>query len=181
MFESSPSQDVLNKLSDGSSGGATDAESIAAQKAQNLAKESMMTLLTTYLQTERPTEWKKKFESASKLAYMIKYMFREDVNIASQKFTKSAESGTESVVKDFAKEAIDIYGSSGLVDQMVLKNTPFMVEPKKLKVVDALIANGADVKAADKQGGTPLHSAASYGNSAMVDALLNAGAGCCTR
>ena len=43
-------------------------------------------------------------------------------------------------------------------------------------IVDALLAHGANAKAANDHGRTPLHSAARQGHSAIVDALLAHGA-----
>ncbi len=42
--------------------------------------------------------------------------------------------------------------------------------------VDALIAHGADVNAADANGKRPLEVARSYGSLRIIDALLRAGA-----
>ena len=45
-----------------------------------------------------------------------------------------------------------------------------------LPIVDLLIAAGANVKAANRYGVTPLYSAAVNGNAAMIERLLTAGA-----
>ena len=48
--------------------------------------------------------------------------------------------------------------------------------PRRPEVADLLIRAGANVKAANREGVTPLAMASLYGNAAMIDRLLKAGA-----
>jgi len=68
--------------------------------------------------------------------------------------------------------------SSNINTQNEEGHTPLYaaVDQDHLKVVEVLVAKGADVKATDKYGYTPLHVAASHGQKEIAALLLKAGA-----
>ena len=49
----------------------------------------MTTLLQTYITDRPPSEWKSLFKEACNIGFMVKYMFREDLQIAKQKFVEA--------------------------------------------------------------------------------------------
>ena len=50
----------------------------------------MTTLLQTYVTDRKPEEWKDLFKEATNIAFMVKYMFRESLTLAKEKFVDFA-------------------------------------------------------------------------------------------
>ena len=51
-------------------------------EGMQLCEHAMTTLLSTYIRERRPSEWKGSFKDATNIAFMVKYMFRENLGIA---------------------------------------------------------------------------------------------------
>eukprot|EP00966_Prymnesium_polylepis_P138533 3200814-Prymnesium_polylepis.1 len=85
----------------------------------------MTKLFETYLRSEPPAKWKELFREAAKMAFNVKYMFREEVKIARDRFREnvglSPGVGGE-MFKTLSEQAFSDYGESGLIDQEVLAN-----------------------------------------------------------
>ena len=99
-----------------------------------LAQDALLTKLQDVIDNKPPPTWAKQFKDASKEAYNLKYMFREDVPLASKMFRSalSRSAGPDGSFGDAKKmferllnEALDKYGAKGLVDQEALAKTNF--------------------------------------------------------
>ena len=72
-----------------------------------------------YIQKESPSEWKKLFAQADKVAFNVKYMFQERVDIAKEKFRASVDTSTPddekatSMTRKLVEEAIKVCSAVG--------------------------------------------------------------------
>ena len=55
------------------------------------AKKAMASLFQRYLEEKEPSKWKGLFQGAKENAYQVKYMFREQVDRAQNKFRDNVE------------------------------------------------------------------------------------------
>ena len=115
-----------------------------------LAEQALKGLYQRYLQNERPEDWKQLFKEATRTAYNLKYMFRESMPMARQKFTQHLElnlSGRpRQVYRKLVEGAFEMY--QGLVDQETLAKTDFLTNPQSLVkvVLDGVAEGDARVK-----------------------------------
>lgn len=76
-----------------------------------LCERAMTTLLEGYITEHKPSDWKRLFKDATNIAFMIKYMFRENLPIAREKFlVASGATAKQSAIKrraaDVSKEVL---------------------------------------------------------------------------
>ena len=110
-----------------------------------LAEQALRGLYQRYLQNERPEDWKRLFKEATRTAYNLKYMFRESMPMARQKFMQHLELNLhgrpQQVYRKLVEGAFEMY--QGLVDQETLATTDFLTNPQSLvKVVLHGVAGG---------------------------------------
>lgn len=83
----------LTVLSDVAQNGVETLLSVSGD-GMELCEQAMTTLLQSYISERMPIEWKKLFKEATNVGYMVKYMFRESLPIAKEKFVETV-SNTE--------------------------------------------------------------------------------------
>ncbi|KAL1529282.1 hypothetical protein AB1Y20_000236 [Prymnesium parvum] len=122
----------LNHLSELAKSGR---ETLAKVGDLEKARKAMTKLFETYLQHEPPAKWKELFREAAKMAFNVKYMFREEVQIARDRFKENVQlslgAGAE-MFRKLSEEAFAEYGEGGLIDQEVLANSNFLTDPQEL-------------------------------------------------
>lgn len=99
------------------------------------ARKAMTKLFETYLQKEPPAKWKELFSEAAKMAFNVKYMFREEVKIARDRFKENVEltvGAGGDMLRKLCEESFREYGEGGLIDQEVLASSNFLTEPQEL-------------------------------------------------
>ncbi|KAL1523443.1 hypothetical protein AB1Y20_018383 [Prymnesium parvum] len=99
------------------------------------ARKAMTKLFETYLETEPPSKWKELFREAAKMAFNVKYMFREEVSIARDRFKENVQLTPGSggaMFRKLSELAFAEYGDGGLIDQEVLANSNFLTDPQEL-------------------------------------------------
>ena len=115
-----------------------------------LAEQALRGLYQRYLQNERPEDWKRLFKEATRTAYNLKYMFRESMPMARQKFMQHLELNLhgrpQQVYRKLVEGAFEMY--QGLVDQETLAKTDFLTNPQSLVkvVLDGVAGGDARVK-----------------------------------
>lgn len=105
------------------------------------AKTALLTKFDGFLKRESPKRWAQLFKDSAKTAYNLQYMFREDMDKATEKFREklsrcpARSDGQFGDVKlmftDLLNTALDTYGE-GLVDQDKLAQTDFTNNPGEL-------------------------------------------------
>jgi hypothetical protein len=107
---------------------------------------SVQALYKRYLANEKPTDWKRLFKDATQTAYNLKYMFRESLPKAKERFYAHLDlnlsGGPRSVFERLLDGAFAMY--TGLVDQQVLAGTDFLTNPQALLAVVRKNVAGAD-------------------------------------
>lgn len=105
-----------------------------------LAEKALTSLYIRYLNTEAPIEWKALFKDATRTAYNLKYMFREDLELTRTRFVENLDrnlSGNpRQIFKRLLEGAFEMY--KGLVDQETLAHTDFLTNPRALIKVESL-------------------------------------------
>lgn len=96
-----------------------------------MAREAMLKLFETYLLSKPPAVWKELFREAAKMAFNVKYMFREEVMLARARFNDvaPASGGERQMMNVLIEGAFGEYGE-GLVDQETLAASNFLTEPQ---------------------------------------------------
>ncbi|KAL3896843.1 MAG: hypothetical protein SGPRY_013181 [Prymnesium sp.] len=110
-----------------------------------MAREAMLKLFETYLLSKPPAVWKELFREAAKMAFNVKYMFREEVMLARARFNDvaPASGGERQMMNVLIEGAFGEYGE-GLVDQETLAASNFLTEPQELlRVVRKSSGNSA--------------------------------------
>lgn len=82
----------------------------------------MVKLFESYLMNEPPAKWKELFREAAKMAFNVKYMFREEVQIARDRFKANvtlSQGAAGEMWRALSEAAFEDYGESGLIDQEV--------------------------------------------------------------
>ena len=104
-----------------------------------LCEQAMTTLLQSYVSERPPSEWKDLFKEATNIAFMVKYMFRESLEIAKSKFQealgkKNANFSGEAhtIMSDLVKETLMAYGEVGIYDPERLAEIDFLNHPDQL-------------------------------------------------
>ena len=110
-----------------------------------LAAKALRDLYQRYLREERPAAWKRLFKEATRTAYNLKYMFRESLPKARDRFVEALDSNLSGKPRELFAHlvggAFRMY--SGLVDQETLAKTDFMENPRALiQVVRDGVAGG---------------------------------------
>ena len=75
----------LTVLSEVAANGVQTISSVQGE-GMELCEQAMTTLLRGYVANELPTSWKKLFKEATNIGFMVKYMFREQLGMAKEKF-----------------------------------------------------------------------------------------------
>ena len=97
----------------------------------------MTTLLKGYMANEEPLKWKKLFKEATNIGFMVKYMFRESLPLAKQKFTEAVTSKDnfrkmpnaseiQTMLTKLVSETLDAYGHVGIYDPAALAEIDFL-------------------------------------------------------
>ena len=102
------------------------------------AKKAMVTLFQQHVKSRPPREWPIKFRESAKVAYNLKYMFREDMGMVTERFTQALDVGQHvnadvdgrGLFHSLLEFALGMY--SGIVNTEQLKNTNFVEHPEKL-------------------------------------------------
>jgi len=108
-----------------------------------LCEQAMTTLLQTYITDRPPSEWKSLFKEACNIGFMVKYMFREDLQIAKQKFVEAVGNKdnfrkmprggeVQEALKHLADHTLDAYGDVGIFDPEELARIDFLNRPELL-------------------------------------------------
>ena len=146
-------------------------QTISSVQGEGLAlcEQAMTTLLQSYIRERAPNEWKGLFKDATNIAFMVKYMFRESLDLAKEKFTlsiggkKNFSGEALDIVKDLVKETLLAYGDVGIYDPQRLAEIDFLNKPDQLVELVAQSKNRGVPRA---QGGY----AAAHGRDDKVDA-----------
>ena len=91
-----------------------------------------------YIAERRPIEWKDLFKEATNIAFMVKYMFRESLQIAKDKFTESlghkkwGSGETHDIMQRLVNDTLAAYGDTGIYDPERLAEIDFINQPKLL-------------------------------------------------
>jgi len=107
-------------------------------EGMKLCEQAMTTLLQTYIAERRPIEWKDLFKEATNIAFMVKYMFRESLQLAKDKFleslgTKKWGSGeTHDIMQRLVNDTLAAYGDTGIYDPERLAEIDFLNHPELL-------------------------------------------------
>ena len=116
-------------------------QTLSSVEGMALCERAMMTLLQGYIVQRKPIDWKTLFKEATNVAFMVKYMFREDLGIAKAKFQeavgapKSRLRGTsedKEVLKQLVAETLASYGDVGIYDPKQLAEIDFLNKPELL-------------------------------------------------
>ena len=104
-----------------------------------LCEKAMTTLLQSYLAERAPSEWKGLFKEATNIAFMVKYMFRESLELAKDKFNASIgnrrQRGSADEVEAVGKlveQTLTAYGNVGIYDPAKLADIDFLNKPELL-------------------------------------------------
>jgi len=103
----------------------------------------MTTLLQGYVQNEAPASWKGLFKEATNIGFMVKYMFREDLKMAKDKFVEFAATKAnfkkmphanevQEMMKKLVASALSSYGDVGIFDPAKLAEIDFLNKPELL-------------------------------------------------
>ena len=120
---------------------------VAANGVQTLASvtgegmrlcEQAMTLLQSYVTEQPPSAWKDLFKEATNIAFMVKYMFRESLQLA-EKFTDALGARrllggqeTHDALKRLVNDTLAAYGDVGIFDPERLAEIDFLNKPELL-------------------------------------------------
>jgi len=132
----------LTDLSDVAQNGVQTISSVQGDKME-LCERAMTTLLQAYIKERNPSEWKFLFKEATNIGFMVKYMFRENLPLAKEKFSlavsnkdnfkkmpKPAEA--QEALRALAEHTMDSYGDVGIFDPQELANIDFLNNPELL-------------------------------------------------
>ncbi|KAL1522513.1 hypothetical protein AB1Y20_017500 [Prymnesium parvum] len=99
-----------------------------------LAEKALRALYIRYLNAEKPHEWKQLFKDATRTAYNLKYMFREDLDIARSKFYENLDKNLSGKPREMFRKLVEgaFQMYNGLVDQETLARTDFLTNPHAL-------------------------------------------------
>ena len=125
-----------------------------------LCEQAMTTLLKGYLANEEPSKWKKLFKEATNIGFMVKYMFRENLQMAKDQFMEFCTNGNNFRKMPNAKEVqkllttlVDLtlrqYGEVGIFDPEKLAEIDFLNQPQLL--VDLVSASKSRESRAGKE------------------------------
>jgi len=143
---SPPSRASATMSSPPSRGGSSRRSSKPANDGMKVAErctQAMTTLLQTYIAEQPPSEWQQLFKEATNVAFMVKYMFREDLAIAKAKFIEAVNNKENFKKMQFAGEVqemlsklvsrtLDDYGEVGIYDPEKLAEIDFLTKPELL-------------------------------------------------
>ena len=136
------------------------------QNGQEVSKRlrdlpNALTALTTKfkdcVKKDEPKKWAKIFEDSAKTAYNLQYMFREDIELASRKFTEALQMcptqqadgfGNErEMFRSLLEKSLEMYGR-GLLDHEALAKTNFVENPQELinKVMEGVQGKSESVQ-----------------------------------
>ena len=128
----------LTALSDVAANGVQTIAQVQGEK-MDLCEQAMTTLLQNYIAERPPAEWKELFKEATNVAFMVKYMFREDLDLAKEKFReavgkKNANFSGEAhdIVNSLVKDTLFTYGDVGIYDPERLAEIDFLNKPEQL-------------------------------------------------
>ena len=130
----------LTLLTEVSQNGVHTLESVSGNR---LCERAMKTLLEGYIAQRPPLEWSQLFKEAANVAYMVKYMFRESLPLAKQKFGGYIEDRQNFVRIPHAKKQLEVlteliqavfnaYGTVGIFDPTKLAEIDFLNQPELL-------------------------------------------------
>jgi len=113
-----------------------------------LAERALLALYQRYLRSEPPEQWKSLFKEASKMAYNLKYMFRESLPKAKAKFIEHLDHNLSGPPRELFSKLVDgaLATYKGLVDQTTLASTDFLTNPRALVDVVLEGVKGEDVR-----------------------------------
>ena len=108
-----------------------------------LCEQAMTTLLQSYIAERAPSEWKSLFKEATNIAFMVKYMFRESLPLAKEKFTTVVTNkenfkkmpnpaGVQEMLKNLVADTFFAYGNVGIFDPAQLADIDFLNQPELL-------------------------------------------------
>ena len=92
----------------------------------------------SYVSDRSPSEWKHLFKEATNIAFMVKYMFRESLQIAKTKFQESlnkkawGSNETQTIMKNLVQDTLTAYGNTGIYDPEMLAEIDFLNHPELL-------------------------------------------------
>ena len=103
----------------------------------------MRTLLEAYIAQQPPEEWSNLFKEAANVAFMVKYMFRENLPLAKQHFGRYIEDKTnflkiphaakqKEILTALVHKTFDAYGDVGIFDPEKLATIDFLNQPELL-------------------------------------------------
>jgi len=105
----------------------------------SLCEQAMTTLLQSYVAERPPSEWKGLFKEATNIAFMVKYMFRESLDLAKEKFREAIgkkgatfAGDAHDVVSKLVQETMSAYGEVGIYDPERLAEIDFLNRPEQL-------------------------------------------------
>jgi len=108
-----------------------------------LCERAMRTLLEAYIAQQPPEEWSNLFKEAANVAFMVKYMFRENLPLAKQHFGRYIEDKTnflkiphaakqKEILTALVHKTFDAYGDVGIFDPEKLATIDFLNQPQLL-------------------------------------------------
>ena len=128
-----------------------------------LAERALRALYERHLAEQPPSKWKHLFREAARMAYNLKYMFRESIDKTKQQFVAHLDrglggdaegdsggggggggGGARAMYAKLVHGAFELYG--GLVDQPTLAATDFLTNPQALVDVVMDGVRGADAR-----------------------------------
>ena len=132
----------LTVLSEVAQNGVQTLSSVSGDKME-LCEQAMTTLLRNYIIERDPAEWKQLFKEATNVGFMVKYMFRENLPLAKQKFLETVQNRENfrkmphaNEVQDMLSKLIDhtfaAYGEKGIYDPEKLAEIDFLNNPQLL-------------------------------------------------
>ena len=77
-----------------------------------LCEQAMTTLLQGYISERSPAEWKALFKEATNIAFMVKYMFRESLDLARRIAASHGEDALTARVEDLIAVADGVTGEA---------------------------------------------------------------------
>ena len=130
----------LTLLTEVAQNGVHTLESVAGNA---LCERAMKTLLEGYIGQRAPLEWSQLFKEAANVAYMVKYMFRESLEIAKERFGGYVTDRANFAKVPFARrqhevlssliaKTFDAYGEVGIFDPSALAEIDFLNQPQLL-------------------------------------------------
>ena len=132
----------LTVLSDVCQNGVQTLSSVTGE-GMELVEKAMTTLMQSYIVEQEPAKWKELFKEATNVAYMVKYMFREDLKMAKEMFTAQVGNPenykkmpnpreVQQMMTTLIDFTLSAYGEVGIYDPKKLAELDFLNQPQLL-------------------------------------------------